>query len=241
MCPLRTLARVVKRSEGQTPRVVVIDPLGEVFDRVRGLALPLTLFRVLDPAPLMDSATLDFAIVAANARPDWDTLVAVATRWPTLVLTSAYERSDALAALQRGLVGYLDLALPPAVLARSVRGVLLGDEPGFTRQVIGTWLREARSQETVPTSTLARLTKRQREIVALIAEGHTDKEIASRLGIAMATAQKHVTGLLRRLDVPNRAAAVAAVMPRNVHGLRGGVADVHPLGTESEENLQRAS
>jgi len=48
------------------------------------------------------------------------------------------------------------------------------------------------------------------EVVALIASGHSDKEIATALGIATATAQKHVTNVLRRLKVPNRAAAAVA-------------------------------
>jgi DNA-binding NarL/FixJ family response regulator len=54
------------------------------------------------------------------------------------------------------------------------------------------------------------LTPRQHEIVSLIARGATDKEIGAALGIATATAQKHVTNILQRLQVPNRAAAVAA-------------------------------
>ena len=45
----------------------------------------------------------------------------------------------------------------------------------------------------------------------LIARGAADKEIARSLGITTATAQKHVTNLLRRLNVPNRAAAVATM------------------------------
>jgi len=48
--------------------------------------------------------------------------------------------------------------------------------------------------------------------VALIATGASDKEIGAALGIATATTQKHVARLLKRLDVPNRAAAVAVTL-----------------------------
>ena len=55
------------------------------------------------------------------------------------------------------------------------------------------------------------LTARQRQVLELVAEGLADKEIGERLGIATVTAQKHVTNILERLHVPNRAAAAAAV------------------------------
>ncbi len=53
-----------------------------------------------------------------------------------------------------------------------------------------------------------RLSPRQQQIVALIARGLTNKEIASELGIAHTTAQKHQTNALLRLGVSSRAAAV---------------------------------
>jgi DNA-binding NarL/FixJ family response regulator len=54
------------------------------------------------------------------------------------------------------------------------------------------------------------LTKRELEVLALMAEGKTDKEIASELGIAESTAKNHVGNILGKLNVPNRAGAVAA-------------------------------
>jgi DNA-binding NarL/FixJ family response regulator len=93
-----------------------------------------------------------------------------------------------------------------------VRGALLQGQPGFARDVVGLWLVELRAKATVEAS-VAGLTSRQSEILGLIGQGATDKEIAARLGIATATAQKHVANILRRLGVPNRAAAVAARRP----------------------------
>jgi DNA-binding NarL/FixJ family response regulator len=66
-------------------------------------------------------------------------------------------------------------------------------------------------QATTPFVTpVEELTKRELEVLALLAEGKTDKEIAHELGIAESTAKNHVSNILGKLNVPNRAGAVAA-------------------------------
>lgn len=57
-------------------------------------------------------------------------------------------------------------------------------------------------------------THRQLEVLLLIAEGLTDKEIASRLGIATATVKSHVSALLIKLGVARRAGAVSVAFRR---------------------------
>ena len=53
------------------------------------------------------------------------------------------------------------------------------------------------------------LTPRQRQVLALVAEGLTDRQVAAHLCIAWRTATTHMVEIRRRLAVPNRAAAVA--------------------------------
>ncbi len=88
----------------------------------------------------------------------------------------------------------------------AIRGIRAG-EVAFSRAALGAWLRK-RGEDPSNAAT-AKLTPRQRQIMALVARGASDKEIGGVLGIATATAQKHVANLLRRLGAPNRAAAVA--------------------------------
>lgn len=59
---------------------------------------------------------------------------------------------------------------------------------------------------------LARLTPRQREVAASLAAGRTNVEIASELGLGVKAVEKHVSGVLRALQVPSRAAAVARLL-----------------------------
>ena len=67
------------------------------------------------------------------------------------------------------------------------------------------------SQAATPFVTpVEELTERELEVLALLAEGKTDREIAYGLGIAESTAKNHVSNILGKLNVPNRAGAVAA-------------------------------
>lgn len=71
------------------------------------------------------------------------------------------------------------------------------------------------------TAPRSRLTRRQREVLELICEGLTNREIADRLVVSEHTVHRHVTNILRRLDLPTRAAAAA-------HAVRSGVIDTPP-------------
>jgi DNA-binding NarL/FixJ family response regulator len=86
----------------------------------------------------------------------------------------------------------------------------LRGESAYSRAVLSDRIRVELGTASSRGARTLELTPRQREVVALIATGASDKEIRTALGIA--TAQKHVTHLLKRLDVPNRAAAVAATL-----------------------------
>lgn len=61
------------------------------------------------------------------------------------------------------------------------------------------------------------MTRREQEVLALLAEGLTNREIASRLVISEHTVHRHVTNILRKLGLPSRAAAAA-------HAVRSGIA-----------------
>ena len=189
--------------------ILVLDPVGEVFDRVRELALPTPIWRVVDVQRIAKGVRTALAVYASYGPAEWNAVAKLDCCAPTVLITTTYRRDEALEALRRDLVGYLDATLPKDALERAMRSLLLRKEHAFPREVLGSYLWQQRlGRETAPAGSA--LTPRQHEIVTLIARGATDKEIAAALGIATATAQKHVTNILQRLQVPNRAAAVAA-------------------------------
>ncbi len=199
-------------AEASAPaRVLVVDVLGEVFDRLRELSLPVALWRLLDARRMASNLAIDLVVFAAYGPIDWEMAAQISSRAPTLIITTTYQRSEAEQALRRDLIGYLDAGIARPALDRALRGAVSQDEPAFPRELIGAWMREQRESADAANATANGLTTRQREILALIAQGATDKEIAAALGIAIPTAQKHVSNMLRRLEVPNRAAAVATM------------------------------
>lgn len=193
--------------------IVVIDPVGPVFARLRALELSVALWRVDDVSRSRGGIDADLIVYAAYAPMDWERFWRSDGDVARVVMTTAFRREEAEEALDRGLIGYLDAGMDPEVLGRAIRGVLLHGESAFPREVIGHWMR-TRQDGHHNANAMSGLTERQQEIVRLIARGATDKEIAAELGIASATAQKHVTNTLQRLHVPNRAAAVAATSAR---------------------------
>jgi len=187
--------------------VAIIDPTGVVLQRIRHrLASDLSGdVRAVGRRGGLESDA-DLRIIVLDAQRDWGFVEQLCAAGPTLVVAPDATTEDALVAIDLGTRGCLDARVSSAALGAAIRGIIAG-EVAFSRAALGVWLRRQAGAQNGELS--ARLTPRQRQIVRLIARGASDKEIAGTLGIATATAQKHVANLLSRLGAPNRAAAVA--------------------------------
>ena len=188
--------------------ILVFDREGRIFQRLRELDLGVPLWRVADPARLERVTHVELTVVAGYTSVPWE-LLGGELPFDTMVLTERFDDAEAMEAVSRGLVGYFDVNADEGALRHAIQGCLHG-EPAYSRRIFGAWLRRQTSCARAHCST-SRLTTRQREVLLLIAQGLADKEIGEHLGIATATAQKHVTNILERLNVANRAAAAAAV------------------------------
>lgn len=190
--------------------VAVLDASGTVFEAVQSACPDIPMRRLSYRIPTNGSRPV-LAIFAVYGPTDWKRLPKCSRAMPTVVVTVGNDKDDAARALLAGAFGQLHTGLPVPALRRAIAGALNG-EPAYSRAALGEQIKAEL------TATMgghgAKLTPRQREIVGLIARGASDREIGGRLGITTSTTQKHVQALLRRLDVPNRAAAVAAMMSR---------------------------
>jgi DNA-binding NarL/FixJ family response regulator len=127
-----------------------------------------------------------------------------------LVLTTFELDEYVFEALRAGASGFLVKDTEPADLIRAVRVVAAGDallSPSVTRRLIE---HVAVGAKPLPHERpdIARLTEREREIVALVGEGLSNEEIAARLVVSPATAKTHVSRSMVKLGVRDRAQLV---------------------------------
>jgi two-component system nitrate/nitrite response regulator NarL len=127
-----------------------------------------------------------------------------------LAIASATDRDVVLAAVRAGARGIVERTVHSASLARIVRRAAAG-EVTLPRHLLGHVLDElARAERRVDASAaLSPLSAREREVLALIAQGRRNREIAVTLSISELTVKRHVHNMLEKLHVPTRAAAVS--------------------------------
>ena len=129
-----------------------------------------------------------------------------------LVLTTFDEDRIVYDALAAGASGFLLKTAPPAQLVDAVRTVTAGAAllaPTVTRRLIEEFVRRPPPGGT-DDGALAHLTPREREVLALIARGRTNAEIAQELFLSGATVKTHVNRILAKLGARDRVQAVVA-------------------------------
>lgn len=127
-----------------------------------------------------------------------------------VMLTVSDNRRDLLEAVRNGAAGYLTKDLSPHALQRAVRGIRSGDlamSRAMAADVVQHLASATNPPAARPQGGLPGVSPREEEVLALLANGLTDREIAERLGISPRTVETHVGSLLNKLGVRNRAQA----------------------------------
>jgi len=173
------------------------------------------LARVDDPrrAPRLVDAARPQVVLARLGR-DREAVLAVVPELtarvpdaPVLAVSAAAAAdpaADVLAAVRAGASGYLVTTGDPEVLADAVRRTAAGEavfSPGLAEVVLEEYGRP-------PDPAEARLTVREADVLRLVVDGLTARQIATRLVLSPRTVENHIQRVLRRLGLPNRAALV---------------------------------
>jgi DNA-binding NarL/FixJ family response regulator len=123
-----------------------------------------------------------------------------------VVLTTFELDEYVFEAMRAGASGFLVKHTEPAELVRAVRVVADGEallSPSVTRRLVSEFAARTK-QPSGPAPALAELTSREREVMALVAEGLTNAEIGERLFMSPATARTHVSRILTKLGARDR-------------------------------------
>lgn len=127
-----------------------------------------------------------------------------------LILTTFETDEYVFEALRAGASGFVGKDTEPAELIRAVRVVALGDallSPSATRRLIARFAAQLGQPRSSPVE-LGELTDREREVMALVAKGLSNDEIAQRLVVSPATARTHVGRAMAKLHAHDRAQLV---------------------------------
>lgn len=133
-----------------------------------------------------------------------------------LVLTMYDHDEYVRQVLATGASGYVLKRAAAGELVSAIRAVARGDavlSPAVTRIVINEYLRGEKIQaESEP----EKLTPREREVLQLIAEGHTSREIARVLNLSIKTVQAHRTSLMQKLDLHDRGELIKYAIQKKI-------------------------
>jgi len=197
-----------------TIRVLVVDDHAVVRE-----GLPHVLGQAEGFLVVGEAATGDEALaLAAEQQPDvvlldlsmpgmsgLEVAAALHTRWPAMrvLVLSMHEQDEyVLAAVRGGAHGYILKDAGPAELRDAIRAVH-GGAGYFSPTVAGRLSAAVRGEVRgdAPAERLARLTPREREVLTLVADGLTNREIAARLGISPRTVESHRESLMKKLSL----------------------------------------
>lgn len=164
----------------------------------------------------------ELGLLAARLPPDGleavDRISKLRPGMRLVVLTDQPNARELLAAVLAGASGYLSTDMRPARLPDALTGILAG-EVALPRRYSGLLLDELRGRKgqraAVSAKASAVLSDREWEVLQLLGEGCSTAVIAGRLRIAEVTVRRHVSAVVSKLGVPDRAAAAQLMNPRS--------------------------
>ena len=159
-----------------------------------------------------DVAVLDFSMPLLNGLDAALEILRACPRAKAILLTVHTDDHYVLSALQAGVKGYVVKTQASSDLVRAIHEVLRGMmylSPGISEAVVQAYLAKAEIRRDP-------LTSREREVLQLVAEGKSTKEVAGLLGISFKTAESHRTRILKKLDLHETAGLVRYAVRRGL-------------------------
>lgn len=158
-----------------------------------------------------DVAVVDLRMPAMNGVELTERLAATVDGPAVVVLTTFNADDAAYSALRAGAVGFLLKDAAPAELVAAIRAVAAGEgwlDPAVARALMREFASRPEAARPAPAA-VASLTAREREVLVLVAHGLSNADIAAHLVVGEATVRTHVSHILTKLGLRDRAQAAA--------------------------------
>jgi DNA-binding NarL/FixJ family response regulator len=204
----------------ETIRVLIVDDHAEFRAGLRALFSGAADLEVVGEATHGEQAVLqalrlqpdivlmDLQMPRMNGVDATRQIVYTSPHVGVIMLTMFEDDNSVFAAMRAGARGYLLKGALKAEILHAVRGVAGGEAifgSGLARRMMHYF---AAIKPQSPADNLPELTERELEILELLAQHRSNQEIADRLHISLKTARNHVSNILRKLQVADRAAAI---------------------------------
>jgi two-component system response regulator NreC len=138
-----------------------------------------------------------------------------------IFLTASEDEEYLLRCSEAGASGYILKDAPVPHLIDAIRDVSAGRKY-FSPQVLGKLVDDFRSRSASGVARGSNLTPREREVVKMLAEGHSVRQIAGILGLSMKTVEAHKFNLMRKLNIHNKAQLVIYAIQKKIVKMPAG-------------------
>ena len=193
--------------------LLATEPDIKVVGEASNGAEAVTQARALHP----DVILMDLVMPTMDGIEATRAITAEQTAARVLVLTSFAADDKVFPAIKAGALGYLLKDSGPTELVRAIHQVHLGEpslDPSIARKVLDELTHPQKAQPTVDP-----LTEREVEVLRLIAQGQSNKEIAEKLVVAEMTVRKHVSNILGKLHLASRTQAALYALKEGIVSL----------------------
>ncbi|HEX4441915.1 MAG TPA: response regulator transcription factor [Thermoanaerobaculia bacterium] len=196
---------------------VIREGLGEILGRSAGIACVGTYASVEQALPGLEQAPCDVLLLDIHlpGMSGVDGVRAVLDRFPRtriLMLTVYEEEEKVFDSIRNGASGYLLKKTPPGQIVVAVRQAIEGGSP-LSPEVARRMVEHFR-RSSAPARPDTGLTEQERELLRLLAEGHSYAAAGERLGVSINTVRDHVRSLYDKLQVHSKSQAVSAGLRR---------------------------
>lgn len=157
----------------------------------------------------IDVVLMDLQFVGSMGGAEATKQITAHPQGPRVLILTTYDtEADILTAIEAGASGYLLKDAPPEELTAAVRAAAAGQSA-----LAPTIAQRLMQRMRTPSQSL---TARETEVLTLVAEGLSNKQISQQLFLSQATIKSHLVHIFAKLDVDSRTAAVAAAEARGL-------------------------